>query len=72
VTKLDDKGASHPHTRKNDGTATGVGLSKIKMRKGLVQVSVNVGAAPGRVKRRPGRPSQQSRVRRAGRRARKQ
>ncbi len=42
VTKLDDKGSAHPHTRKNDGTATGVALSKIKMSSGVVQVSVKV------------------------------
>lgn len=42
VTKLDDKGATHPHTRKNDGTATGVALSKIKVTKGVVGVSVKV------------------------------
>jgi immune inhibitor A len=42
VTKLDDKGATHPHTRKNDGTATGVALSKVKMTKGVVQVTVKV------------------------------
>jgi immune inhibitor A len=42
VTKLDDKGATHPHTRKNDGTATGVALSKIKVTKGVAGVSVKV------------------------------
>jgi immune inhibitor A len=42
VTKLDDKGSGHPHTRANDGTATGVALSQIKMNKGVVQVSVKV------------------------------
>ncbi len=42
VTKLDDKGAAHPHTRKNDGTATGVALSKIKVKKGVVGVTVKV------------------------------
>jgi hypothetical protein len=42
VTKLDDKGATHPHTRKNDGTTTGVALSKIKESKGVVQVTVKV------------------------------
>ena len=42
ATKLDDKGAVHPHTRKNDGTATGVGLSKIKVTKGVVDVAVKV------------------------------
>ena len=42
VTKLDDKGAAHPHTRKNDGTATGVALSKIKVSKGVVDVTVKV------------------------------
>src|SRR5712672_2189967 len=35
VTKLDDKGATHPHTRKNDGTTTGVALSKIKASRGV-------------------------------------
>jgi hypothetical protein len=42
VTKLDTKGAAHPHTQKNDGTTTGVALSKIKESKGVVQVTVNV------------------------------
>jgi immune inhibitor A len=42
VTKLDDKGSGHPHTRKNDGTATRIALSNIKISKGVVQVSVKV------------------------------
>jgi immune inhibitor A len=42
VTKVDDKGSAHPHTRKNDGTATGVSLSKIKVTKGVAQVTVKV------------------------------
>ena len=42
VTSVDDKGASHPHTRKNDGTATGISLSKIKVTDGVVKVSVKV------------------------------
>ncbi len=31
VTKVDDTGASHPHTRKNDGTATGIAISNIQV-----------------------------------------
>jgi immune inhibitor A len=42
VTKVDDKGVAHPHTRKNDGTTSGVALSKIKEVNGVVQVSVKV------------------------------
>ena len=42
VTKLDDKGTTHPHTRKNDGTATGVALSGIKESAGVVKVTVKV------------------------------
>ena len=42
VTKLDDKGTAHPHTRKNDGTTSGVALSKIKESSGVVQVTVKV------------------------------
>ena len=42
VTKLDDKGNKHPHTRKNDGTVSGVGLSKIKQANGIVEVSIKV------------------------------
>jgi len=42
VTKLNDRGSGHPHTRKNDGTATGVALSKIKVSKGIVKVTVKV------------------------------
>jgi immune inhibitor A len=42
VTKVSDTGASHPHTRKNDGTATGVGLSNIKVANGVASLKVTV------------------------------
>jgi immune inhibitor A len=42
VTKIDDKGSSHPHLRANDGTATGIALSNIKHTNGVVQVTVKV------------------------------
>ena len=42
VTKVDDSGASHPHTRKNDGTATGIAISSIKVVNGDVTADVIV------------------------------
>ncbi len=42
VTKVDDKSATHPHTRKNDGSTSGVALSKIKESGGVVNVTVKV------------------------------
>lgn len=42
VVKLDDKGTVHPHTRKNDGTTSGVALSKIKEVNDVIQLSVKV------------------------------
>jgi immune inhibitor A len=42
VKKVDDVGAAHPHTRKNDGTASGVSLSNISAAKGIITVKVKV------------------------------
>ena len=42
VTSLSSAGAGHPHTRKNDGSATAVALSAITMKKGIVKVKVKV------------------------------
>jgi immune inhibitor A len=42
VTRLNDAGATHPHTRKNDGTATGVSLTNIKEAGGIVTLNVKV------------------------------
>jgi immune inhibitor A len=42
IRKVSDAGSSHPHTRKNDGTATGVGLSNITIASGVASLNVKV------------------------------
>lgn len=42
VTALSSASASHPHSRKNDGTATAVALSGIAVSQGIVTVKVKV------------------------------
>lgn len=42
VTAVGDSGRRHPHTRKNDGTTSGVRLSRIRMKDGVVRLDVKV------------------------------
>ena len=42
VKRVNDTGSGHPHTRKNDGTATGVSLSQIKLTGGVAKLRVTV------------------------------
>jgi immune inhibitor A len=42
VVQVDDTGVAHPHTRKNDGTSSGVALSNIKDAAGVVTADVKV------------------------------
>jgi immune inhibitor A len=42
VTKVDDGGGTHPHLRKNDGTASGVALSAISTSGGVVKLKAKV------------------------------
>lgn len=42
VTQVNDANAAHPHTRRNDGTLTGVALSNIRSADGVITVDVTV------------------------------
>lgn len=42
VTGVNDTGGVHPHTRKNDGTASGVALSNVSEAAGVITVDVKV------------------------------
>lgn len=46
VQAVDDRGARHPHTRWNDGTASGIALTGISEQQGLVDLDITLAPVP--------------------------